>query len=175
MADINEIMLNPIRLRIVQELAKTQEMTTSELCRKLPDIPRATLYRHVNLLLENNILTVVSEKRVRGSLERTLALNVGEISKHNNLENAAQTALAFLMSKYASFQNYFSGENPEPGRDKVFLNNTILLANDEEFEQFLLELREILIKYNFEFAEGRKPRDISIISAPLKKEKKVKK
>ena len=84
MADINEIMLNPIRLRIVQELAKTQEMTTSELCRKLPDIPRATLYRHVNLLLENNILTVVSEKRVRGSLERTLALNVGEINKQNN-------------------------------------------------------------------------------------------
>ena len=79
------------------------------------------------------------------------------------------------MSKYASFQNYFSGENPDPGKDKVFLNNTILMANDKEFEQFLLELRDILIKYNFEVAEGRKPRDISVISAPLKNEKKVKK
>ena len=174
MKDINEIMLNPIRLRIVQELAGSKEMTTNELCEKLPDIARATLYRHVNLLLENNILAVISEKKVRGSLERTLSLNVGEISKQNTLENAAQTALTFLMSKYASFQKYFSADDPQPGKDKVFLNNTILMANDEEFDQFLLELRNILIKYNFEFAEGRRARDISIISAPLEKEKKAK-
>jgi len=46
------------------------------------------------------------------------------------------------------------------------LNNTILMTTDEEFDQFLSELRELIIKYNFEFSEERKARDISIVSAP---------
>jgi DNA-binding transcriptional ArsR family regulator len=170
MKDINSVLLNPIRMRIIQELAVKQSMTATELCEKIGDVPRTTLYRHINLLLENNIVTVVSEQKIRGSLERTLALNVEEIVKHNTLENASQTAFAFLMNRYARFHNYFNGENPQPGKDKFFLNNTVLMADDTEFDQFLAELRDILIKYNFEFKNGRKARDISIISAPVEED-----
>lgn len=168
MQDINEVMLNPIRMRIVQELATRQSMTAIELCEKISDVPRTTMYRHINVLLDNNILSVVSEKKIRGSLERTLALNIGEISKHNTLENASQNAWGFLMNRYARFHNYFKGENPNPAKDKIFLNNTVLMMDDNEFDQFLAELRELLIKYNFEVANGRKARDISVISAPTK-------
>ena len=124
------------------------------------------MYRHINILLDHNILSVVSEKKIRGSLERTLALNVGEITKHNTLENASQLALGFFMNRYARFHNYFSGENPDPGKDKIFMNNTVLMMDDNEFDQFLSELRGLLIKYNFEVAKGRRARDISVISAP---------
>ena len=125
------------------------------------------MYRHINILLDSNILSVVSEKKIRGSLERTLALNIGEISKHNTLENASEHVLAFLMNRYARFHNYFSGENPDPGRDKIFLNNSVQMMDDNEFDQFLAELRGLLIKYSFEGANGRKARDISIISSPV--------
>jgi hypothetical protein len=128
------------------------------------------MYRHINILLDNDILSVVSEKKIRGSLERTLALNIGEISKHNTLENASQNALGFLMNRYARFHNYFSSENPDPAKDKIFLNNSVLMMDDNEFDQFLSELRGLIIKYNFEFANGRKTRDISVISAPTEKE-----
>ena len=160
-------MLNPVRMRIIQELSKRRSITATELCEKISDVPRTTMYRHINILLDNNILSVVSEKKIRGSLERTLALNIGEISKHNTLENASQNALGFLMNRYVKFHNYFSGEKPNPAKDKIFLNNTIMMMDDNEFDQFLLELRGLLIKYNFEIANGRKARDFSIISSPV--------
>ena len=76
MKDINKIMLNTVRMRIIQELSKVQNITATELCEKIKDVPRTTMYRHINILIDNNILSIVSEKKVRGSLERTLALNI---------------------------------------------------------------------------------------------------
>lgn len=171
MKDITDVMLNPVRMRIVQTLATRQKMTATDICEKISDVPRTTLYRHIKILLDNHILSVVSEQKVRGSLERTLALNVGEIVNHNTLENAAQNAFAFFMNKYAVFQSYFNKENPDPTKDKIFLNNTVLMMTDQEFDRFLSELRELIIKYNFDFSEGRKARDISVVSAPVEEEK----
>lgn len=172
MKDMNEVMLNPVRIRVIQELAIRRSITATELCEKISDVPRTTIYRHINILLDNNILTVVSEKKIRGSLERTLALNVEEISKNNTLKNATGNAFSFLMNKYAGFHNYFSGERPDPAKDKIFFNNSVLMMNDNEFDQFLSELRVLLIKYSFEVANGRKARDISIISSPVEDNKK---
>jgi DNA-binding transcriptional ArsR family regulator len=166
MKDINNIMLNPVRMRIIQVLSERKSMTTTELCKEMEDIPRTTLYRHVRILLDNNILLIVSEQKIRGSLERMLALNTKEMVSNNTLDNAAQNAFAFLMNRYARFQNYFNGKSPDPAKDKIFLNNTILMMTDNEFDQFLSELRGLLVKYNFEISEGRKTRDISIVSAP---------
>ena len=167
MKNINEIILNPIRMRIIQELSARQSITATELCEKISDVPRTTMYRHINILIEYNILSVLSEKKVRGSLERTIALNISEITKHNTIENGAQNAFGFLMSNYAKFHNYFSGENPDPGKDIIFLNDTVMMMSDTEFYQFLAELRELILKYKFESADGRKTRDISIISSPV--------
>ncbi len=166
MKNINEIMLNPIRMRIIQELTSVQSITATELCEKISDVARTTMYRHISTLINNNILVVVSERRIRGSLERTIALNIPELTKHNTIENATQNAFGFLICNYAKFHKYFSGENPDPGKDKIFLNNTILMTTDDEFDQFLSELSELFKKYTFEFSKGRKVRDISILSAP---------
>ncbi len=73
------------------------------------------------------------------------------------------------MKKYVMFQNYFHDENPDPAKDKIFLNNTILMTTDDEFNQFLSQLSGLLMKYNFAFSKGRKDRDISIKSAPEEK------
>lgn len=170
MKNINEIMLNPVRMRIIQVISAGQSITTTELCEKIGDVPRTTVYRHIKILLDHNILSVISEKKIRGSLERTLSLNIGEISKHNTLENASQNALGFLMKKYSMFQKYFDSENRDPDKGKFFLNNSVMMMDDNEFDQFLSEIRGILIKYNFEVAKGRKIRDISIISAPVEEE-----
>lgn len=167
MKNINEIILNPIRMRIIQELSTEESITASELCERIIDVPRTTMYRHINTLIDHSILSVVSEKKVRGSVERTIALNISEITKHNTIENGAQNALGFLMSQYAKFHKYFNGENPDPAKDRIFLNNTVLMMNDTEFTGFVTELRELILRYNFQTAEGRKPRDISIISSPV--------
>ncbi len=167
MKDINDIVLNPVRLRIIQEIALRQSMTASELCERISDVPRTTMYRHINILLDSGILSVVSETKIRGSMERTLVLDIGELIKNNTLEKASQNSLAFFVNRYARFHCYFSGDNPDPAKDRLFLNSTILMLDDNEFDKFLLELRDLILKYNFEFAAGRKARDISIISSPV--------
>lgn len=159
-------MLNPVRMRIIQILAVKRNMTATEICEILSDIPRTTLYRHIAILLDSNIIAVISEQKIRGSLERTLAINMENIVNQNKLENALQNVYVFLIKKYMIFQKYFANEKPDTARDRVFFNNTILMATDEEFDHFLSDLKGLLIKYNFEFSPGRKARDISIISAP---------
>ena len=169
MKNINEIMLNPVRMRIIQALSTRQTATANELREKISDVPRTTMYRHIKILVDNKIVLVISEEKVRGTFERTIALNIPEITKQNTVENVAENAFGFLMSNYGKFHRYFNGGYPDPGKDKIFLNNTVLMMNDSEFDQFLDDLRKLLLKYNFESEEDRKPRDLSIISAPVEK------
>lgn len=171
MSNINEVLLNPVRMRIIQELSVMESATTNVLCERISDVPRTTLYRHIRILMEHSILTVLSEEKVRGSVERTLALNLPEIMKHNTVENAAENAFGFLMRIYAKFHRYFSKADPDPGKDRIFLNNLVLMMSDGEFDQFAVELRELLLKYRQqEGGENRKPRDLSIVCAPVDEE-----
>lgn len=166
--NISEVMLNPIRMRIIQVAAASGNISASDICEKMPDVPRTTIYRHIKILIDNNILMIVSENKIRGSLERILSLNTAEIAKHNSLENATQNAFGFLMQQYTKFEKYFSSKTANPAADRVFMNNTTLMLTDKEFDAFLMDLQQLLQKYSFEYNKNRKERNISIISAPDK-------
>jgi len=170
--DIIEVLLNPIRMRIIQLFADgtREKMTATEICDVLNDIPRTTLYRHINVLIEANVLDIVSERKVRGSLERTLAINTAEIQKlqGTEVENAPQLTLSFLMTIYAKFDKYYRkhGGKPQEG-DTLFFVSGILMLTDEEFKNYLTEIGEVEKKYTFEDATGgRRPRDVTMIVAP---------
>jgi hypothetical protein len=109
---------------------------------------------------------VLEEKKIRGSLERTLSLNLVELKNHNTAENIPEQAFKFFMNTYTKFEKYFNRDNFVTGTNKVFFNNTVMMMDDYEFDLFLSELQALLIKYHFETSSNRKPRDISIISAP---------
>lgn len=164
--DIYDIMLNPTRMRIVQTLASKNTITANEICHLINDVPRTTLYRHINLLIEADILSVVEEKKVRGSVERTLALNLGALSSQNTDESIPQQAFKFLMNIYAKFETHFKDTTRIHETNKVFFNNTVMMMNDAEFDEFLSELQVLFVKHHYDAADGRKPRNISIISAP---------
>ena len=74
------------------------------------------------------------------------------------------------MGTYVKFQKYFSCADNDPRKDKIFVNNVIMMMSDEEFDQFLTAFRELSQKYYFEgdapSGVQRKPRDITTISAP---------
>ena len=50
----------------------------------------------------------MSERRVRGSVERTLVLDAAELGRHNTREGAPGNVLAFLLNRYARFNAYFA-------------------------------------------------------------------
>lgn len=173
MQDINQVLLNPIRSRILQYVASHETATAGEIASLMTDIPRTTLYRHLKILTDNNVIAVVDENRVRGSVERTYALNLKTITDINTTENALQNAFGFLMKIYGDFAEYFSDPNANPGADRMFLSNSGLLLSDEEFDEFLFQLSELLKKHINNAPDGkRKQRSISFISSPSNEERK---
>jgi DNA-binding transcriptional ArsR family regulator len=69
-----DLILHPIRARIITEVSGRQ-LTAKVLAETMPEIPRTTLYRHINALTKGGILVVVEENQVRGTVERVYALN----------------------------------------------------------------------------------------------------
>ena len=69
-----DLVLHPVRLRILQAFLGGRHLTTGDLARELPDVAQAGLYRHVRSLAEGGVLEVVRERQVRGAVERTYAL-----------------------------------------------------------------------------------------------------
>ena len=67
--ELAEIVMNPVRQRIFQYLLLHETGTVKEIRKALPDVPGASLYRHMKLLTESGILTVVGENRIRGTVE----------------------------------------------------------------------------------------------------------
>lgn len=72
-----DTLLHPVRLRIVTQLFGS-EATAKELAKVLVDIPQATLYRHIKVLLQAGIISVVDEQNVNGAIERRYGVNAGQ-------------------------------------------------------------------------------------------------
>jgi len=172
MKDINEVLLNPIRSRIIQYLARNIRATAGDIALFMTDVPKTTLYRHLNTLAKHNIITVVEENRVRGSVERTYALDLKAISEKNTKENALGNAFGFLMKIYGDFDRYFSDENANTAADKIFLSNVSLLLSDKEFNELLKQINALFAEHlNNTPDEKRKQRSLSFISSPCKEER----
>jgi DNA-binding transcriptional ArsR family regulator len=72
--DTFELLVHPVRLRIVHALSGGDPLTTAQLCARLPDVSQATVYRHVSVLTDAGVLAVDGEHRVRGAVERSYRL-----------------------------------------------------------------------------------------------------
>lgn len=165
------IFLHPIRTRIIQLVANHKSMTVSAIADAMDDIPRSTIYRHVKILSENNVLIIVKEEKIRGTYEREYAFNYELMNTQDN--KADQAAFAFLLNVFFDFNEYFKTPNANPTQDQIFLSKNTLLLSDDEFEQFKVDIYEVIKKYlNFSSANERKARNISVISSPVRTEEK---
>ncbi|MFC0558994.1 helix-turn-helix domain-containing protein [Halalkalibacter alkalisediminis] len=69
-----DLMLHPVRMRIIQALLSYEKMTVVQLLEKLEDIPQATMYRHLKQLNDANLIEVIETYRIRGTIEKTYAV-----------------------------------------------------------------------------------------------------
>lgn len=67
--EIAEVVLNPVRQRVFQYLLIHETGTVKEIRKALPDVPSASLYRHMKILADHSIIMVVGENRIRGTVE----------------------------------------------------------------------------------------------------------
>ena len=162
--EIAEVVMNPVRQRIFQYFLLHETGTAKELKKALPDVPSASMYRHIKILADHSILMVVGENRIRGTVESVYQLNRSALATEDESGNAVQMS---LLSICTSFARYFASGHADPKKDMLLLTNCTLLLTDEEFLRFLSEINEIVLKYmKAESAENGKTRRITLISAP---------
>ena len=162
--EMEEIVINPVRQRIFQYFLVHETGTVKQLRAALPDIPSASLYRHMKILTDNSMITVVGENRIRGTVESIYQLNKSALELGDADGSAVQRALLGIS---ASFAKYFSGGCADPQKDMLLLTNCTLLLTDEEFSEYLSEINQVTVKYMKQASsESSKMRRITLISAP---------
>lgn len=162
--NIAEVVMNPVRQRIIQFLMVYGKGTVKEMKSKLTDIPTPSLYRHVKILAENSVIVVADENRIRGTVESVYQLSPNALSVEDEEGLAVQVS---LMSICTAFAKYFAGGHADPQKDMFLLSSCTLMLTDDEFGNLLTEINELAMKYiSKEPSEGCRPRQITLVSSP---------
>ncbi|MCL5047278.1 MAG: helix-turn-helix domain-containing protein [Firmicutes bacterium] len=168
-----DLLLHPVRMRIIQAFLGEKSLTTSQLADDLTDIPKGSLYRHVGLLKKAGVLRIVSEKRVRATIERTYMLSlasarlspkdISDLTPHDLLEGF----LAYVSSLIAEGEHYLSNPAAEPVVDGFGFRVAGVWLSDEEYASFSRKLadvyQEAIIKQS---GENKKRRVIYTVIIP---------
>lgn len=145
-----DLLLHPVRLRIMTEIVG-KALTPRQLAAALPDVPQATLYRQINLLLDGDILEVAEETPVSGAVERTYRLRQGAegISREELRDLSDEDHLRyfniFMASLIENFARYVQQRDPTHfEQDGMSYNRAVIYLNAEERAQFQREVMSLL-------------------------------
>jgi DNA-binding transcriptional ArsR family regulator len=168
-----DLLLHPVRMRILQALFDADPLTTSQLRDRLPDIAPATMYRHIAVLAEAGVLEVVDEKRVRGTVERSYRVR----PENAVVDPAARTAMTredhkrayatFAASLMTDFDRYIAREDADPISDGVVYRQAAVWLTEEEFTTMVEEIEHAVVSRMGHTRDGgRIRRVISLVVVP---------
>ncbi|WP_043262809.1 helix-turn-helix domain-containing protein [Streptomyces sp. CT34] len=169
-----DLLLHPVRLRIVHAMSGERTRTTSDLCATLPDVPKTTVYRHVGLLADAGVLEVTDEQRVHGAVERHYRLR-RERTVIDTDEAASMTLddhrrgfTAALAGLHADFNAYLDRDGADPAADSVGYTQIPLWLDRDELAELVDEIvGAIRSKRHNKPAPGRSLHLLSPILFPL--------
>ena len=155
-----DLILHPVRMRLILALGGGLPMAAAELQERMPDVPPATLYRHLNALARGGIVAVADEslsrpvkRRTRGAVERRFVLNPGAASLAP-ADLAAATPddhlrwfAAFVASLLGAFGRYAARGTPDLVRDGVGYREVVIQLSDAELAQMSVALNEALMAF----------------------------
>jgi DNA-binding transcriptional ArsR family regulator len=169
-----ELLMHPVRLRIVHAMSGGVTRTTSDLLARLPDVSKATMYRHVSLLAEAGVLEVVSEQRVHGAVERRYrlyrprAVINPDAAASMTLEEHRHGFAAAMAALVAEFNTYLHQGNADPTEDKVGYRQIPLWLSQDERDELISQIRTFLVsKMDNQPGPGRRLHLLSPILFPI--------
>lgn len=147
-------------------------MTSKQVSEGLPDIPQATLYRHLKTLHSHGILEVVNQRSVNGIVELTYQLKA-QSARFTREEFASipaqdhQRYFAICLGALASTVTAYFGQ---PTYDTTSDGMTYFIANmsltDERRRQLRLDLLELVQNYSGQAQPGARPTQLGVSLAP---------
>jgi DNA-binding transcriptional ArsR family regulator len=168
-----DLLLHPVRLRIVKAFLGERALTTAELAAELSDVPPGSLYRHIATLTRAGVLQVVAERRVRGAVERTYAMRLaaarvqaGE-ARAMTVEEHSQAFTAYVAGLIADFERYVASGPIDLARDGAGYWVAGMWLTDEEFTDLARDMNEVIeARLANSPGKGRQRRLLYTISLP---------
>jgi hypothetical protein len=144
-----DLLLHPVRLRIVQAFLGDRALTTAQLAAELGDVPVGSLYRQVAMLTKAGVLQVVAERRIRAVVERTYTLRIfaaqiqpDEVATMTP-EQHFRAFMSYIAGLLADAERYLTTGTPDPARDGAAYRMGAMWLTDTEFADFLRDLRTV--------------------------------
>jgi DNA-binding transcriptional ArsR family regulator len=167
-----DVILHPVRMRIIQLLVN-QELTAQQLKEILDDIPQASLYRNIKKLVEAEVIHVVNEIPIRGTVEKVYSihnpkavLGPEELQKLSKDEHMS-LFMKFFANLISEYDRYLSGEKINFQADGLTFRQASIYLSDDEFNDFLSELVSVYSKvFHNKPEKGRTRRTIGTIIIP---------
>jgi hypothetical protein len=141
-----DLLLHPLRLRIVQTFLGDRQLTTGQLLAELVDIPPATLYRQVATLAKAGVLLVVDERPIRGTVERTYALSMQDAQvdaddlRAMTPDDHRRAFMGFIAGLLADFDGYLQSGHVDLEEDGAGYRSVALWLTDDELTGLFLEI-----------------------------------
>jgi hypothetical protein len=172
-----DLLLHPVRWRVVQAFLGERTLTTGDLRAELDDVPVATLYRQVAILADAGVLTVAGERKVRGAAERSYRLNLAGASvtagdsapmTAEDHRRAFTTFVATLLGDFGRYvERAAAGGGPDLAADRVGYRQVAVWVTDTEFDELRAELAAVLQSRMTNQPDGaRRRRLISTVHLP---------
>lgn len=149
--DSLELLAHPVRLRVIHAMRGGRVLTIGQLCDRIPDVSKATVYRHIDLLQAGGVLEVAEERRVRGAVERSYRLrqdravidpDTVEAMSPDDHRRAFAAAMAALL---AEFNAYLDRDDTDPATDLVGYRQHALWLSRDELRDMIDDLRTVIM------------------------------
>ena len=173
--NIIEHFTNPTRAKIFFEIHTGRQLTAKMLLEKLPEISQPTLYRHIKAMLDDGVIEVTAEKRVRGVVEKSYSTkldwtaDIERIVTENDGPGYMQLFLQYIAGVVGEYRAYCESGNVDIVNDGAGFTIAPLCATDEEMQEAMVKIGEILQPLlTNEKTPGRKLRNLCMITTPPK-------
>ena len=152
MSTKTDLLLHPVRMRIVSALSGGRTLTTSELRDRISGFGQATVYRQVARLVRAGVIQVESEQRVRGAIERRYRLRAERarisprMAAAMSVEDHRRAFTAAMASLLAEFSTYLGQAGANPFIDCVGYRVFTLWLDRAERDEMLREVSGSLLR-----------------------------
>lgn len=172
-----DLILHPVRLRILQTLA-VEPLTTQEIANRLVDVPKSSIYRHLRLLLDGDMVEIAETRLVNGIQEKIYQLiemphltqdDMAGMTPTEHLQ-AFATYIFSLLRDFAGYLDEASNRGPEINlqADRVGYTEATFFASTGELDALGEALRQAVSKLvGNQAGKDRRPFKLAVITYPM--------
>ncbi len=142
-------------------------MTISDILSENTNVPRATVYRKVEKMLDVGAIEIVDSHKVRGQTENVYSIKQIYIANPETDKDSLKMVTISIMQILDWYTQYFQSGNADVNRDKLFLLNYAISLSDKDFSAMMSDIFKIVDKYQKKkTSTDAKLRNLYFLSAP---------